>query len=127
LRCFDDEAGKLRETYAFNGISGTDVAREPYIDNGHPYWAMLGLGFLSIPKKDPFWTAPEEYLPVTRGSYLVRFEGPRFLVAGFYESGEVRWIQAQNSAKRDTYRDKYSKFAWSNYFAFCASTDKEHV
>jgi hypothetical protein len=127
LKCFDQEAGKLRETYAFNGLFGTDVAREPYVDNGHPYWAMLGLGFLSIPRNDPFWTAPDEYLPVSKGSYLLRFEGPRFLLAGNYESGEVRWIQAQNSAKRDTYRDKYSKFAWSNDFAFCASTDKGHV
>jgi hypothetical protein len=127
LRCFDEEAGKLRETYAFDGISGTDVAREPYVDNGHPYWAMLGLEFLSIPSNDPFWTAPDDYLPVTKGRYLLRFEGPKFLLAGIYESGEVRWIQAQNSAKRDTYRDKYSKFAWSNYFAFCSSNHKDRV
>lgn len=124
LGCFDAERGKLRESYS---ADGTPAAREPYVDNGHPYWAMLGFSFLSIPKSDPFWTAKEEPLPVERGDYLLRFEGPKFLLKGSKKTGEVRWIQSQNSPKRDIYRDKYAKLVWSSHFAFNASIDKDHV
>jgi hypothetical protein len=124
LGCFDEQRGKLRETYS---AAGTPVTREPYVDNGHPYWTMLGFAFLSIPKEDPFWTDKEEPLPVEKGDYVQRFDGPKFLVSGNKASGEVRWIQAQNSAKRDAYRDKYSKFAWSSHFGFCALKDADKV
>src|SRR5439155_20073826 len=121
---FDERAGKLRETFSRDG---TPVTREPYVDTGHPYWAMLGFAFLGLAKDDLFWTAKEEPLPVEKDDFLVRFEGPRFLLTGTKRSGEVRWIQSQNSAKRDAYRDKYSKFAWSSHFGFCASRDADHV
>jgi hypothetical protein len=124
LGCYDEEKGKLRETFS---DEGTPVTREPYVDNGHPYWTMLGFAFLSIPKRDPFWTAKEEPLPVERGNYLVPFAGPKFLLSGKKKTGEVRWIQAQNSAKRDAYRDKYNKFTWSSHFGFCAAGEKEPI
>lgn len=115
LGCFDEAKGKLRETFSRDD---TPVTREPYIDNGHPYWTMLGFAFLGIPESDPFWTAPEEPLPVEKDDFLIRFEGPKFLLSGNKRTGEVRWIQSQNAAKRNAYRDKYSKFAWSSHFGF---------
>lgn len=126
LGCFDETRGKLRETFSRDE---TPVTREPYIDNGHPYWSMLGFAFYGIPESDEFWTAPEEPLPVEKGDYLLRFEGPKFLLQGIQRTGEVRWIQSQNSAKRDTYRDKYAKFVWSSHFGYCASAadDKKNI
>src|SRR5437667_8687442 len=124
LGCFDEQNGKLRESFSRDG---TPVTREPYVDNGHPYWAMLGFTFLGLAKDDPFWTAKEELLPVEQGDFFIRFEGPKFLLAGTKETGEVRWLQSQNSAKRDAYRDKYSKFVWSSHFGFSSRIDPEGV
>jgi hypothetical protein len=125
LGCFDAERGKLRETFS---ADGTPVTREPYVDNGHPYWTMLGFAFLGLGKDDPFWSAPEEKLPVEKENFTLRFEGPKFLLTGRKEMGVVRWIQSQNSAKRDAYRDKYGKFVWSSHFGFNAAIkDLDHV
>src|SRR5439155_12969437 len=118
---FDERAGKLRETFSRDG---TPVTREPYVDNGHPYWAMLGFAFLGLAKDDPFWSAKEEPLPVEKDDFLLRFQGPKFLLAGMKRTGEVRWIQSQNSAKRDAYRDKYGKFSWSSHFGFNSSNNR---
>lgn len=112
---FDPELGKLRETLS---AEGTPDVRESYIDNGHPYWATLGMMMYSIPAADPFWTEPEEPLPVERGDFAVRFEGPRMLVAGTQASGHVRWLQARNEPKFPRYRDKYNKFVASSHFPF---------
>jgi hypothetical protein len=49
------------------------------------------------------------------------------MLVGTKRTGEVRWVQARNSAKRDAYRDKYSKLVWSSHFGFCASKDADHV
>jgi hypothetical protein len=124
LGCFDESLGKLRETFSSDG---TWVTKEVYVDNGHPYWAMLGSAMLGLPKDDPFWTAKTEALPVEKESFVHRFEGAKFLLTGNKQNGEVRWMQSQNSAKREPYRDKYSKFVWSSHFAFCALKDADHV
>ena len=125
LGCFDEEKGKLRESFSRDD---TDVTREPYVDNGHPYWAMLGFAFFGLPKDDLFWTAqPTEAPPIEKGDFLLRFEGAKFLLTGNYRTGEIRWIQSQNSAKRDAYRDKYGKFVWSTHFGFNSINDADHV
>jgi hypothetical protein len=125
MGCFDEERGKLRETFSRDE---TPVTREPYIDNGHPYWTTLGFAYLGIPKAaDPFWNDKEEPLPVEKGDFIKRFDGPKFLLSGRKSTGEVRWILAQNSAKKDTYRDKYCKLTWSSHFGYCASSDKKTI
>jgi hypothetical protein len=90
--------------------------RENYIDNGSPYWATLGMQMYSIPAADPFWTAPEEPLPVERADYVKRFDGPRMLVVGTQASGQVRWVQARNTPKFLRYRDSYCKLVASSHF-----------
>jgi len=124
LGCYDVEKGKLRESFSRDG---TTVTREPYVDNGHPYWTMLGFVFLGIKADDPFWTAPEEPLPVEKGDFVEKFDGPKFLLSGTKRTGEVRWIMSQNAAKREPYRDKYSKFSWSSHFGFNSINDKDKV
>jgi hypothetical protein len=115
LGAFDPKAEKLRETFS---ADGTPAVRDFYIDNGSPYWVTLGMLMYSIPAGDPFWTAPEEPLPVERGDYRVRFEGPRMMVLGTRATGQVRWIQARNAPKSWRYRDHYTKFVASTHFPF---------
>jgi hypothetical protein len=115
LGAFDPAAKKLRETFS---AEGTPAVRDFYIDNGSPYWATLGMLMYSIPASDPFWTAPEEPLPVERGDFKVRFEGPRMMVVGTRATGQVRWIQARNAPKSWRYRDHYTKFVASSHFPF---------
>lgn len=124
LGCFDERRGKLREGYS---REETPAAREGYIDNGHPYWAMLGFAFLGIRRSDPFWTADEEPLPVEQGDFQLTFDGPKFLLTGTQRTGEVRWTHSLNAPKREPYRDKYAKFCWSSHFAFNSSGDRENV
>jgi hypothetical protein len=119
---YDPDLGKLRETYSADG--NPDI-REFYVDNGHPYWSMQAYSFLALPATDPFWTAPEEPLPIERADFRIRFEGPRMLLVGDRRSGQVRWIQAQGTYPHIRYRDKYIKFSYSSHFPFCLLKDED--
>jgi hypothetical protein len=124
LGAFDPAAAKLRETFS---ADGTPAVRDFYIDNGSPYWATLGMLMYSIPASDPFWTAPEEPLPVERGDFRVRFEGPRLLLSGTRSTGEVRWVQARNAPKSWRYRDHYTKLVTSSHFPFNLVQDEHRA
>lgn len=115
MGAYDSTLGKLRETLS---PEGTPDVTEGYMDNGHPYWAMQAFTFFSIPPTDPLWTAPEEELPVEKADYTVKLAGPKMILAGTKASGQVRWVQAVNTPRRDYYRDKYNKFVWSSSFPF---------
>jgi hypothetical protein len=112
---FDRERGKLRETYSAAG--NRDIC-DSYIDNGHPYWGMQAFAFFLVPPADPFWTAPEEKLPVERADFRVPFESLRMFLAGTRESGQVRWVQSLNHHLGADYRDKYTKLSYSSHFPF---------
>lgn len=118
---YDAERGKLRESLT---PEGTREICESYIDNGHPYWGMQAFALFLIPPRDPFWTAPEDPLPVERRSFTVRFEGPKMLLAGEQRTGEVRWLQSINGHNAPDYRDKYTKFTYSSHFPFSILKDK---
>jgi hypothetical protein len=122
LGAFDENLGKLRETYS---ADGSPAIRENYIDNGHPYWCMLAFSVLSIPPSDPFWTDEEEPFPVEKRDFAQRLEGPRMMLIGVRRSGEVKWLHARPSTRRDYYRDKYEKFVYSSHFPFNVITDKD--
>ncbi len=124
MGCFDEANGKLRETFSKDG---TEDIREPYIDNGHPYWAMQAFTMLSIPASDPLWTSDEEPLPVEKGDYTLRFKGPEMMVVGVQRSGIVKWVQAENLPKRDYYRDRYVKFVHSSNFPYNIIQNKDRV
>lgn len=112
---FDKANGKLRETFT---EGGSTAIREPYIDNGHPYWAMQAFSLYSIPPQDAFWTAREELLPVERTDYQVRLEKAQMMLVGTKISGQVRLLEARNESRRPRYRDGYHKFSYSSHFPF---------
>jgi hypothetical protein len=118
---FDAMRGKLRESLS---PDGTIEIRESYIDNGHPYWGMQAFSLYLIPPDDPFWTAAEEPLPVEKRSFAVRFEGPKMMLRGNRESGEVRWIHSVNGHNEGEYRDKYTKLSYSSHFPFSIVKDR---
>jgi hypothetical protein len=124
LGAFDPATAKLRETFS---AEGTPAVRDFYIDNGSPYWVTLGMLMYSIPASDPFWTAPEEPLPVERGDFAVRFEGPQMMVVGTQASGQVRWMQARNAPKSWRYRDHYTKFVASSHFPLNIVQDEKRA
>lgn len=124
IGAYDEKLGKLREPLT---PVGTMAATDPYIDNGHPYWTMLSYTLFSIPKNDPFWTAPEEPVPVEKDDYVIRFEAPRMLVTGVKSSGHVRWMQARNVPKREPYRDKYTKLICSSHFPLNTMKEADYI
>jgi hypothetical protein len=120
LGAFDPAAGKLRETYTRTGAPGI---RESYIDGGHPYWAMQAFAFWLIPDGDPYWTAPEEPLPVEKSDYAIAVPEAGLLVRGVRASGQVTIYNARSTKTEPHYRDKYNKLAYNSHFPFAAGQD----
>ncbi len=115
IGAFDKINGKLLETFT---EKGSTAIREPYIDNGHPYWCMQAFSLYSIPPKDAFWTSLEEPLPVERSDFRIRLEVPRMMLIGTKISGQVRLLEARNESRRPRYRDGYQRFSYSSHFPF---------
>ncbi|MDQ6632813.1 MAG: DUF2264 domain-containing protein [Verrucomicrobiota bacterium] len=115
IGAFDKTNGKLRETFT---AQGSAAIREPYIDNGHPYWCMQAFSLYSIPPQDAFWTSREECLPVERSDFSVRLEKAQMLLVGTKSSGQVRLFEARNEPRRPRYRDAYQRFSYSSHFPF---------
>lgn len=118
---FDAQRGKLRETLT---PEGTREIRESYVDNGHPYWGMQAFALYLIPPHDPFWTAPEERLPVELQSFTIPFEGTKMRVSGDQRTGDVRWLHAAVGHNEPQYRDKYAKFSYSTHFPWNIINEK---
>lgn len=117
---FDESLGKLRETLA---PDGTPAVREPYVDNGHPYWGMQAFALYSIPRSDPFWEVPEEPLPVEQKDFQTSFKGTRMMLVGTQRSGQVRWLHGSGYFAHPEYSDKYGKFSYSSHFPFNISPE----
>jgi len=118
LGAFDPAAGKLRETYT---RTGTRDICETYIDGGHPYWGMQAFAFWLIPDGDPFWTAPEEPLPVEKSDYAIAVPEAGLLVRGARVSGQVTLYNAKSTKTEPHYRDKYNKLAYNSHFPFAVN------
>lgn len=118
IGAFDASAGKLRETYT---RTGTRDICESYIDGGHPYWGMQAFVFWLIPDGDPFWTAPEEPLPVEKSDYAIAIPEAGLLVRGARISGQVTLYNVKSTKTEPHYRDKYNKLAYNSHFPFAVN------
>ncbi len=104
--------GTLRQALT---AEGSVAIREGYISTGATYWAMLAFaGLWSLPDDDPFWTAPEEPLPVERGDFTRVFPQPGWVVAGNARTGAVQRFNARSQH----YPAKYGKFVYSTIAPF---------
>lgn len=124
LGAFDAAAGKLRESYTPAGSPGI---RETYIDGGHPYWGMQAFAFWTVPDGDPFWTAPDELLPVEKADYAIAVPEAGLLVRGVRASGQVFIYNAKSTKSEQYYRDKYNKFVYSSHFPFAVNHLEHNV
>ena len=104
--------GTLRQSLT---ADGSVEIREPYIATGSPYWAMQAFGGLwSLPDDAPFWTAPEEPLPVEHGDFTRVLPQPGWVVAGTRASGTV----ARYNAGSQHDPAKYGKFVYATAAPF---------
>lgn len=107
--------GTLRQSLT---AAGSPAVRETYISTGATYWAMLAFGGLwSLPDDDPFWSAPEEPLPVEQGDFVKVFREPGWVVAGSRATGAVHRF---NAGATGHYPAKYDKFLYASDAPFNA-------
>ncbi len=111
---WDSENHKLRETMTPHS---SPSIKESYINNGHPYWGMQAFFAASLASDDPFWTAPEQALPVEQDDFRHLIQGPEMLAAGCKKSGQVQLWQS-SCDKPGYYRAKYYNFSYSSHFPF---------
>ena len=64
-------------------------AGEAYISPGSVYWCCHGLFALSFTADDPFWSTPEEPLPVERADFDMALPAPGFGLSGRRATGQV--------------------------------------
>jgi hypothetical protein len=97
-------------------------AGEAYISPGSVYWCCHGLFALSFDANDPFWTAPEEPLPVERGDFDLALPAPGFAVSGRRATGQVLLLNSRSGQEHDApghnYTSKYGKFVYSSHLPF---------
>jgi sugar phosphate isomerase/epimerase len=91
---------------------------EHYNCGGSPYWAVKALNILLLPRDDPFWTSPEEPLPIHRGSYSVPLKSAGLLLLGGGRKGHVQLVNHKSYHDKDEYNAKYTNFAYSSVFTY---------
>ena len=111
------------EHFVRQGFHGNfPPAGEAYISPGSVYWCCHGLFALSFDADDPFWTAPEEPLPVERGDFDLALPAPGFAVSGRRATGQVLLLNSRSGQEHDApghnYTSKYGKFVYSSHLPF---------
>jgi hypothetical protein len=94
------------------------IMAEDYNAPGSPYWAFKAFLPLALPATHPFWSEPEQALPVRPRLVAQPRAG---LLISHNESGSHVWALSNNQV-RSGFRhgaQKYSKFVYSNVFGFC--------
>ena len=108
------------------GTGSLDVG-EDYISPGSVSWATRAFGPLFLlAEDDPFWSTPEEALPIDKGDFNQWLATPGFLLSGTKSTGNVVLFNAGSTfstAHTDSYILKYGKFAYSSQFGFAVSND----
>ncbi|NWG21524.1 MAG: DUF2264 domain-containing protein [Chloroflexi bacterium] len=100
--------GTLRQSLT---AAGSLAVRETYISTGAVYWAMLAFaGLWRLADHDPFWSAPEQPLPIECGDFVRIFPQPGWVVVGDTASGAVHRYNAGSSG---SYPAKYDKFFYA--------------
>ncbi len=125
-KALDPATGLLVQAATLNG--SYDIA-EDYISPGSTSWSMRAFGPLFlIPDADPFWTTPEEPLPVETADYNQWLATPGFLLSGTKSTGNVILFNAGatfSTSHTPSYILKYGKFAYSSQFGFCVANDSD--
>ncbi len=91
---------------------------EHYNCGGSPYWAVKAFNILMIPPGDPFWSVPEEPLPIHTSSFSVPLKDAGLLMLGDSNSGHIQLINHKSYHDKDEYNAKYTNLAYSSIFTY---------
>jgi len=104
---------------------GSPMIREYYNYPGSSYWAMMTFGELwRLADDDPFWTAPEELLPVEKSDFVHPVTVPGWKYIGVQKSGAVVLINYGSNNSKPPYVSKYQKQAYHAQLGFVVGTKK---
>jgi hypothetical protein len=122
LGAVDPETGWLRR-----GVGGEKPSVcERYVSAGAAAWAAHVFVALGLPADAPFWTAPEEPLPVEVGDGSRALRAPGFLLGWRRASGETWLVNAISGHPDDIpghdYRPYYGKLVYRSHFPFSVRT-----
>jgi hypothetical protein len=108
-------------------LAGSVDIAEDYISPGSVSWAVRAFGPLFLlADDDPFWSTPEEALPIEKGNYNQWLPTPGLLLSGTQSTGNVVLFNAGSTfstAHTDSYILKYGKFAYSSQLGFAVAND----
>jgi hypothetical protein len=118
LGALDPETGWLRRGV---GAERPSVC-ERYVSAGAAAWAAHVFVALGLPADAPFWSSPEEPLPVELGDGVRAIRGPGFLIGWRKASGET-WLANGLSGHPDDipghdYRPYYGKLTYRSHHPF---------
>ena len=96
---------------------------EKYSGPGSPLWLNKVFSAFLMPENHPFWSSPEEPLPIETGDYCISHKVPGFLVQGHEQSGHVQlinqgsdsYVNADTNWKTTASDYLYLKFAYSSH------------
>jgi len=111
------ETGLLTVGYSYPNL----CMAERYNSPNSPLWALKAYIPLAISKKHPFWQAAEQSLKKKETTHVQKSTG--FIICDSAETGHLYALNAGQwtpgvSNEHNHMAEKYSKFAYSNYFGF---------
>jgi hypothetical protein len=89
---------------------------ENYNCGGSPLWATKAFSLLFLPESDPFWSTPEEPLPIHQGDFSKPLKEAGLVMVGHKESGHVQIVNQKPYHNMPWYNAKYTKFVYSSIF-----------
>ena len=90
---------------------------EHYNCGGSPLWATKAFSMLFLPESDPFWSVPEEPLPIHQGDFSKPLKDAGLVLVGTQTSGHVQIINQKPFHDKPEYNAKYTNFAYSSIFS----------
>ena len=89
---------------------------ENYNCGGSPLWATKAFSLLFLPESDPFWSTPEEPLPIHQGDFSKPLKEAGLVMVGNKDSGHVQIVNQKPYHNMPWYNAKYTKFVYSSIF-----------
>ncbi len=108
---------------------------EKYSGPSSPFWLNKAFAAFLLPQNHPFWTEPEEQLPIDKNDYCITLETPGFLVHGHKKTGHVQLINQGSDSYvngptdwKNTASDyHYLKFSYSSHLFHNIGPTKDNL
>jgi hypothetical protein len=110
-----DNGGVLSVGYGYQNLIMADHYNSP----GSPYWGLKAFIVLSLGEDHPFWRAEEAPLPEQPA--ITADKIPGFIISRNSEDAQLLCAGGMPSFEMNHSAQKYSKFAYSAQFGFCAA------